>query len=103
MADIRMMSAFGTVPGDAQEGILRVLRHSLETVALEDSSFTRAKAVFTESDEQCVFTVELDAGKKAATPLVLDLELLEDAVTDSGRQALLTEEVRQYIRRTLGQ
>ena len=59
--------------------------------------------VFTESDEQCVFTVELDAGKKAPTPLVLDLELLEDAVTDSGRQALLTEEVRQYVRRTLGQ
>ena len=28
---------------------------------------------------------------------------LEDAVTDSGRQALLTEEVRQYVRRTLGQ
>jgi len=79
------------------------LRHALETVALEDSSFTRAKAVFTESDEQCVFTVELDAGKKAPTPLVLDLELLEDAVTDSGRQALLTEEVRQYVRRTLGQ
>jgi hypothetical protein len=48
-----------------------------------------------------VFTVELDAGKKAPTPLLLDLELLEDAVTDSGRQALLTEEVRQYVRRTL--
>jgi hypothetical protein len=103
MADIRLMSAFGTVPGDAQEGILRVLRQALETVAAEDGSFTRAKAVFTESDEQCVFTVELDAGKKAALPLVLDLELLEDAVTDSGRQALLTEEVRQYVRRTLGQ
>jgi hypothetical protein len=103
MAEIRMMSAFGTVPGDAQEGILRVLRHALETVALEDSSFSRAKAVFTESDEQCVFTVELDAGKKAPMPLLLDLELLEDAVTDSGRQALLTEEVRQYVRRTLGQ
>ena len=71
MADIRMMSAFGTVPGDAQEGILRVLRHALETIAQEDNSFTRAKAVFTESDEQCVFTVELDAGKKAPTPLVL--------------------------------
>ena len=99
---IRMMSAFGTVPGDAQEDPPRA-RHALETVAQEDNSFTRAKAVFTESDEQCVFTVELDAGKKAPTPLVLDLELLEDAVTDSGRQALLTEEVRQYVRRTLGQ
>jgi hypothetical protein len=103
MADIRLMSAFGTVPGDAQEGILRALRRALETIALEEASFSRAKAVFTESDEQCVFTVELDAGKKAPTPLVLDLELLEDAVTDSGRQALLTEEVRQYVRRTLAQ
>jgi hypothetical protein len=27
--------------------------------------------------------------------------LLVDAVTDSGRQALLTEEVRQHVRRTL--
>jgi hypothetical protein len=102
MADIRLMSAFGTVPHDAQEDILRVLRQALETVALDDSSFTRAKAVFTESDEQCVFTVELDAGKKAPTPLLLDLELLEDAGTDSGRQALVTEEMRRYIRRTLG-
>jgi hypothetical protein len=102
MADIQLTSAFGTVPGDAQAGILRVLRHALETVALEDSSFTRARAVFTESDEQCVFTVELDAGKKAPAPLVLDLELLEDAVTDSGRQAVVTEEVRQHVRRTLG-
>jgi hypothetical protein len=103
VADIRLTSAFGTVPGDAREGILRVLRHALETVAAEDASFARARAVFTESDEQCVFTVELDAGKKAALPLVLDLELLEDAVTDSGWQALLTEEVRRHVRRTLGQ
>jgi hypothetical protein len=101
MADIRLTSAFGTVPADAREGILRVLRHALETVAAEDGSFARARAVFTESDEQCVFTVELDAGRKAALPLLLDLELLEDAVTDSGRQALVTEEVRQYVRRTL--
>ena len=48
-----------------------------------------------------MFTVELDAGRRLRTPLVLDLELLEDAVSDSGRQALLTEQVRQYVRRTL--
>ena len=65
MADIRMMSAFGTVPGDAQEGILRVLRHALETVAQEDNSFTRAKAVFTESDERCGLTAELDGNRPA--------------------------------------
>jgi len=102
MADIRLMSAFGTVPGDAQEGILRVLRHALETVAAEDGSFTRAKAVFTESDEQCVFTVELDAGKKAALPLVLDLELLEDAQTAAGARAQLKEALRLYFRKVMG-
>lgn len=102
MAEIRMMSAFGTVPGDAQEGILRVLRHALEMVALEDSSFTRAKAVFTESDEQCVFTVELDGIRKEPNPLRLDLETLEDAVTDSGALSLLKEEMRAYFRKVLG-
>jgi hypothetical protein len=102
MADIRLTSAFGSVPGDAQEGILRVLRQAMEQIALEEGTFTRARAVFTESDEQCVFTLELDAGKKAALPLLLDLELLEDAVTDSGRQALLKEQLRDYVRRTLG-
>ena len=101
MADIRLMSAFGTVPGDAQEGILRVLRHALETVALEDSSFSRAKAVFTESDEQCVFTVELD-GKKAPGPLRLELDSLEDAATDSGAQSLVKEDLRAYFRKVLG-
>jgi hypothetical protein len=103
MAEISLTSAFGTVPSGTQEGILRVLRTALEQIDQEEGWFKKARAVFTESDEQCVFTVELDAGKKAPTPLVLDLELLEDAVTDSGRQALLTEEVRQYVRRTLGQ
>ena len=102
MADIRMMSAFGTVPGDAQEGILRVLRHALETVAQEDNSFTRAKAVFTESDEQCVFTGELDGIRKEPNPLLLDIEMLEDAVTDSGAMSLLKEELRGYFRRVLG-
>jgi len=102
MADIRLTSAFGTVPGDVQEGILRALREALEQVAQEEGTFTRARAVFTESDEQCVFTLELDAGKKAGLPLLLDLELLEDAVTDSGRQALLKEQLRDYVRRTLG-
>ena len=103
MPEIKLMTAFGSVPAGSQDGIRRVLHDAIEQIGQEEGGFKTAKAVFTESDEQCVFTVELDAGKKAPTPLLLDLELLEDAVTDSGRQALLTEEVRQFIRRTLGQ
>jgi len=101
MAEIKLTTAFGTVPRDAQEGIVRVVREAMERVALEEGTFTRARAVFTESDEQCVFTVEVD-GRKASGPLLLDLEELEDAVTDSGRLALVTEAVRGYVRRTLG-
>ena len=64
---------------------------------------TRAKAVFTESDEQCVFTVELDGVRKEPSPLRLDLEQLEDAVTDSGGLAPVKEALRGYFRRVLGQ
>jgi hypothetical protein len=103
MADIKLTTAFGTVPRDAQDGIARVLQDSMEQIAQEEGAFTRARAVFTESDEQCVFTLELDGTKKAPLPLLLDLELLEDAITDSGRQALLKEELRSHVRRTLGE
>jgi hypothetical protein len=101
MAEIKLTTAFGTVPRDAQEGIVRVIQEAMERVAQEEGTFTRARAVFTESDEQCVFTIELD-GRKATGPLLLDLEELEDAATDSGRLALVTEAVREYVRKTLG-
>ena len=58
--------------------------------------------MFTESDEQCVFTVELDGVRKEPNPLLLDIEMLEDAVTDSGAMSLLKEELRGYFRRVLG-
>ena len=62
----------------------------------------RRESGFTESDEQCVFTVELDGIRKEPNPLLLDLEMLEDAVTDSGALSLLKEELRTYFRKVLG-
>ena len=102
MAEIRLMTAFGTVPADAQDGIRRVLHGAIEQIALEEGNFKRAKAVFTESNEQCVFTVELDGIRKEPNPLLLDLEMLEDAVTDSGQLSLVKEAMRAYFRRVLG-
>ena len=102
MAEIRLTTAFGTVPAGSQEGILRVLRDAIGQIALEEGMFKVAKAVFTESDEQCVFTVELDGIRKEPNPLLLDLETLEDAVTDSGALSVVKEEMRTYFRRVLG-
>lgn len=102
MAEIRLTTAFGSVPADTQEGIRRVLVQTLEEVAQEEGSFRKARAVFTESDEQCVFTVELDGVRKDPNPLVLDLERIEDAVTDPTAQGLLKEDVRAFCRRVLG-
>jgi hypothetical protein len=102
MAEISLTSAFGTVPSGTQEGILRVLRTALEQIDQEEGWFKRARAVFTESDEQCVFTLELDGIRKEPNPLLLDLENLEDAVTDPGAQSLIKEEMRSYCRRVLG-
>ncbi|MGH7265366.1 MAG: hypothetical protein ACREMB_11005 [Candidatus Rokuibacteriota bacterium] len=102
MAEISLTSGFGTVPAGSQEGILRVLRTAMEQIDQEEKGwFRKARAVFTESDEQCVFTVELD-GKKAPTPLRLELETLEDAVIDSGAQSLVKEDLRAYFRKALG-
>ena len=103
MAEVKLMTAFGSVPLDAQDGIRRVIEDAIQQVAQEEGSFKRAKAVFTESDEQCVFTVELDGVRKEPSPLRLDLEQLEDAVTDSGGLAPVKEALRGYFRRVLGQ
>jgi hypothetical protein len=102
MAEIRLTTGFGTVPAGSQEGIIRVLRDAIEQIAQEEGTFRTAKAVFTESDEQCVFTVELDGIRKEPNPLLLDLDQLEDAVTDSGALSLVKEEMRSYFRKVLG-
>ncbi len=102
MAEIKLMTAFGTVPAGSQEGIRKVLHAAIDQIAREEGTFKAARAVFTESDEQCVFTIELDGIRKEPNPLLLDLEMLEDAVTDSGAMSLLKEELRGYFRKVLG-
>ncbi|HEV8641460.1 MAG TPA: hypothetical protein VGV13_10230 [Methylomirabilota bacterium] len=102
MADIRLTAAFSTVPGGEQEDIKRVIVETVEQLAREDGGFKAAKLVFTESDERCGLTAELDGVKKEGVPLQLDLEQLEDAKTSAGARAQLKEALRLYFRKVLG-
>src|SRR5713101_7762306 len=99
MAEITLTAAFSTVPAPDQEAIKRVLSETVEQLAQEDKSFTRAKIVFTESDERCGLTAELDGVKKEGVPLPLELE---DAQTSAGARAQLKESLRLYFRRVMG-
>lgn len=102
MADIRLTTGFSTVMGPDQEAITRVLTETIEQIAQDDQSFTRARVVFTESDERCGLTAELDGIKKEGVPLQLDLEQLEDAQTQPGARAQLKEALRLYFRKVKG-
>lgn len=102
MAEIRLTTGFSTVVGPDQEAITRLLTETIEQIAQDDGSFTRAKIVFTESDERCGLTAELDGVKKEGVPLQLDLEQLEDAQTQPGARAQLKEALRLYFRRVMG-
>ena len=102
MAEVSLTAAFSTVPAAEAEAIKRVLLETVEQLAREDGTFTRAKLVFTESDERCGLTAELDGVKKEDVPLQLDLEQLEDAQTGAGARAQLKEALRLYFRRVLG-
>ena len=102
MAEVNLTSAFSTVPAAGQEGLKRVLVEAIEQVGQEEGNFKKAKVVFTESDERCVLTAELDGIRKEPNPLQLDLEMLEDSLTDSGARSLLKEEIRTYFRKVLG-
>ena len=102
MAEITLTAAFSTVPAPDQEAIKRVLSETIEQLAQEDKNFTRAKIVFTESDERCGLTAELDGVKKHGVPLPLDLEQLEDAQTLAGARAQLKESLRLYFRQVMG-
>src|SRR6266545_4067324 len=99
MAEIRLTAAFSTVPAPDQEAIKRLLTETIEQLAQEDKSFTRAKIVFTESDERCGLTAELDGVKREGVPLQVELDQLEDAQTSSGARAQLKESLRLYFRR----
>src|SRR3989338_2446280 len=102
MAEVSLTAAFSTVPAAEAEEIKRVLLETVEQLAREDGTFTKAKLVFTESDERCGLTAELDGVKKEGVPLQLDLEQLEDAQTGAGARAQLKEALRLYFRRVLG-
>ena len=102
MAEITLTAAFSTVPAPDQDAIKRVLTETIEQLAQEDRTFTRAKIVFTESDERCGLTAELDGVKKEGVPLPLELEQLEDAQTSAGARAQLKESLRLYFRRVMG-
>jgi hypothetical protein len=102
MADVSLTAAFSTIPGDEAEAIKRLLTEIVEQLAREDGGFTRAKLVFTESDERCGLTAELDGVKREGVPLSIDIDQLEDAQTSAGARAQLKEAIRLYFRRVLG-
>src|SRR5262245_32493021 len=102
MADVNLTAAFSTVAAPEQEAIKRLLTDTIADLAQEDKNFTRAKVVFTESDERCGLTAELDGVKREGVPLQLDIEQLEDAQHSAGARAQLKESLRLYFRRVLG-
>ena len=102
MAEISLTAAFSTIPAPDQEAIKRLLTEVVEQIAQDDRAFTRAKLVFTESDERCGLTAELDGVKREGVPLALELDQLEDAQTAAGARAQLKESLRLYFRRVMG-
>ena len=102
MAEISLTTAFSTVPAVEAEAIKRLLTETVEQIARDDGTFKKAKLVFTESDERCGLTAELDGIKKEGIPLQLDLDGLEDAKTSAGARAQLKELLRLYFRKVLG-
>jgi hypothetical protein len=102
MAEINLVAAFSTVPGGEAEAIKQLLTETIQQIARDDGTFKKAKIVFTESDERCGLTAELDGVKKEGVPLSLDLEELEEAKTSAGARAQLKEALRLYFRKVLG-
>ncbi|MBI4611382.1 MAG: hypothetical protein HY726_20520 [Candidatus Rokubacteria bacterium] len=102
MAEITLTAAFSTVPAGEAEALKQLIRDTIEQLAQETGAFQKAKVVFTESDERCGLTAELDGVKKEGVPLQLDLDLLEDAKTNSGARAQLKESLRLYFRKVQG-
>jgi len=102
MAEVNLIAAFSSVPAGEAEELKRVITETVQQIAQDDRTFTRAKIVFTESDERCGLTAELDGIKREGVPLQLELEQLEDAKTSAGARAQLKESLRMYFRRVLG-
>ena len=102
MADVELTAAFSTIPAGDAEAIKRLLVETVEQIARDDATFRRAKLVFTESDERCALTAELDGVKREGVPLALDIDLLEDAQSAAGARARLKEAIRLYFRKVQG-
>jgi hypothetical protein len=102
MASVELTAAFSTIPAGEAEAIKRLLVETVEQIARDDASFQRAKLVFTESDERCGLTAELDGVKREGVPLALDIDLLEDAQSGAGARAQLKEALRLYFRKVQG-
>ena len=102
MAEVTLTAAFSTSPSGDAEAIKRLLVETVEQIARDDATFQKAKLVFTESDERCGLTAELDGVKKEGVPLPLDLDILEDAQTAAGARAQLKETLRLYFRKVQG-
>jgi hypothetical protein len=102
VTEVELTAAFSTVPAAEAEDIKRVLTEVAQQVGQEDGAFRRARLVFTESDERCGLTAELDGVKREGVPLRLDLEQLEDALTSAAARAQLKEAIRLYFRRVAG-
>ena len=102
MAQVDLTAAFSSIPAGEAEAIKRLLVETVEQLARDDGSFQRAKLVFTESDERCGLTAELDGVKREGVPLALDIDLLEDAQSGAGARAQLKEAIRLYFRKVQG-
>ena len=102
MAEVELTAAFSTVPSAEADELKRVIVEVVQQLAQDDGSFKRARVVFTESDERCGLTAELDGVKREGVPLQVDLEQLEDAKTSAGARAQLKEALRLYFRRVQG-
>jgi hypothetical protein len=102
MASVELTAAFSSVPAAEAEAIKRLLVETVEQIARDDGTFQRAKLVFTESDERCGLTAELDGVKREGVPLALDIDLLEDAQSGAGARAQLKEAIRLYFRKVQG-
>ena len=102
MSEVTLTAAFSTVPAGDQEAFKRVIVETVDQLAREEGSFKRAKLVFTESDERCALTAELDGVKREGVPLQIEIDQLEDAQSSAGARAQLKEALRLYFRRVQG-
>jgi hypothetical protein len=102
VAEVELTAAFSTLEPAEQEAIRRLLVETIEALGREPDGFRRARVVFTESDERCGLTAELDGVKREGVPLSLELEDLEAARGEPAARGRLADRLRAYFRRVAG-